>query len=105
MLASSNGHGWFPGVKTNMASSGSKGTPLGVSIGIGAGAGAIVTLALGVFVFMMEKKAKKQNNSESKSKETLREWYKFEDTTYSQNGSDLTPQTSTEVIPALVIEE
>lgn len=92
-----------------MATPGSKGTPLGVSMGIGIGAGAIVTLSLGVFLFMMEKKAKKQNNLQNEAKETARQWYQFDDMNNkppsTENDPDLTPQTSSEAIPAMVIEE
>jgi hypothetical protein len=92
-----------------MATAGSKGTPVGVSMGIGIGAGAIVTLALGVFLLMMQKKADKRNNLQKEVKETPRQWYQFDDMNdkppRSRNDPDITPQTSTEAIPALVIED
>jgi hypothetical protein len=78
-------------------------------MGIGIGAGVIVTLALGVFLLMMQKKADKRSNLQPEAKETPRQWYQFDDMDNkppsSRDDPDITPQTSTEAIPELVIED
>lgn len=92
-------------MNTNIASTGSNGAPIGVSMGIGIGAGSIVTLSLGLLLFFMEKRTKKQRNE---PKETPRQWYQFDEMNKppsSERDPDITPKATEDAIPALVIEE
>ena len=93
----------------NIATSGSRGTPLSTSMGIGIGIGTIVTFSLGLLLFFMEKK---ENDPSSEPKEPTRQWYQFDDMNQFHPERDekdlnlnLSPQDSSDTIPALVIEE
>ena len=77
-------------------------------MGIGIGVGTLVTLSLGVFLFFMERKAKKRQYLQQDPKETPRQYYQFDDMNkpnLPESNTEMTPQTSSDTIPALVIEE
>ena len=80
-------------------------------MGIGIGIGTIVTFSLGILLFFMERKEKTTDPS-SEPKEPTRQWYQFDDMNQFHPERDekdlnlnLSPQDSSDTIPALVIEE